>query len=441
MTGRLNHGGREGGIGRAAAVTTRRLTAAAALGGVLLAAGSASAGEIMFGGRTWTTKDGGTYGTDDTHSIGTMTGSFGSDSAIGTPVSLTVGDTITYDYKLSSTGDTWVGDALGEFRGGTLDSSLGGWLISGRAGNGSGYGRYLIGQTAGFATDKTYAGGGTEADPGLRVRWWFPTANTYQVTFSNLGSGSPLFGFNGVTNGDPITAISFFRQGLWDSQQTAAISNFTQAAAGPAGALVFSFEGGVTAQGFKNLTAAGSTTNWTSTSATIDIGNGFNLLSATHGTDRVVVAPYDLRDGLGDSRANNRTLVLRSPTFTLDGSGSLQVDMLGGEKVGENKNLTDLAQGDPQHVGQLGSHQRTASSDEFNDGKHVQGYALRDALTGQYVLFGSSSALNDGKQRATDPYDRGVWNTSMFSAADLAPFANNGRLYQVDFVDSFGESS
>ena len=415
----------------------------AAAAGVLGAAGSVLAGEITFGGRTWTHKDtAGTYGV--VGDSGTMTGSFGADAAMGTPVSLAVGDTITYDYQLSANGDTYVGDALGEFRGGTLDAGLNGFLISGRVGNGGGYGRYLIGQIAGFSTDKTYAGGGTEATPGLRFRWWFPTANTYQVTVSNIGSGSPLFGFNGITNGDPVTAISFFRQGLFDSQQTVTMSNFTQAPAGPAGALVFGFEGGVTAQGFKNLQAAGSVTSWTSTSAAIDIGNGFNLLSATQGSDRVVVDPYSARDNFG--HAQHKTMLLRSPAFMLDGSGSLQVDMLGGEKYGENKNLADLAQADPQHAGELGSLQRNASFDyagagETNDGKHIQGFALRDALTGEYVLFGSGSATADGKQRASDPYDRGHWNTAMFTAAELAPFANNGRRYQVDFIDSFGETS
>lgn len=380
-----------------------------------------------------------------------VTGRFTIDSVMATAVTIAVGDTISYDYTLTNeqrnfrgySASNWVGDSFGDFRGGVMteaDGFGGSLTISGR-----------LGYQFDFATDRTLylagapnepgVGGGTEDGPGIHVVWTFPTANTYQVTVTNIGWNVPLANFAGSTGDNPVTAITFFRQGLWDSEQDVTVTNFAQSSPG---SLVFGFEGGITTQGFKDLTAAGSETNWVSTSATIDIGDGFSLLAATEGSDRVVVAPYDVRDNFG--HANHRSLVLRSPAFELDGSGSLQVDMMGGMKYGENANTLDPFLSDPVHVGELGTRQRNVSFDfsgagEVDDGEHIQGFALRNALTGQYVLVGSSTATNDGKMRSSDPFDRGAWNQVGFTAEQLAPFVNDGNRYEIDFFDSFGESS
>jgi len=410
-----------------------------------------SATDITFGGRTWNTFDVDpvnfpTYGV--VGDSGTITTNWGVAGAMATPVSIAVGDVITYDYHLSSDDDNWVSESFGDFRGGgMLDTpNFIGYLITGRVGFRLTVGdRNLSFETASFApsTSSPFPGA-TEDSSGLRIQWWFPTANSYQVSVTNIGSGSPLYALHGTTGGNSVTDITYFRQDLSDSIQTVSMSNFTQTSAGPAGSLVFGFENGLTGDGFKDLTAPGSVTNWIATDATIEIGDGFNLLAASEGTHRVVVNPYSERDNFG--HANHRSLVLRSPTFELNGSGSLQVDMFGGRRNGENKNAADLAVHDPEHVGQLGSLQRNAAFDfaaagETNDGKHLTGFALRNALTGEYVLFGSNGANNDGKQRPSDQFDRGQWYTVMFTHDQLAAFANDGNLYQIDFIDSFGESS
>ena len=76
----------------------------------------------------------------------------------------------------------------------------------------------------------------------------------------------------------------------------AACTLLTACAAESQAQLVFSFEGGATANGFTLLQESGSTTTWVSSNEVIDAGDGFNVLSATHGADRVVVAPYFHRD-------------------------------------------------------------------------------------------------------------------------------------------------
>src|SRR5690606_30868112 len=102
----------------------------------------------------------------------------------------------------------------------------------------------------------------------------------------------------------------------------------------------------------------------------------------------------------------NKSMILRSPSFQLT-TGDLSIDKLGGKQYGENNNPTDVAQGNPLNAGALGSMQRNTSYDfvgagEAPDGNYMQGFALRDALTGEYVLVGAGNVINDGKQRPTD---------------------------------------
>lgn len=207
--------------------------------------------------------------------------------------------------------------------------------------------------------------------------------------------------------------------------------------------VVFGFENGLTGDGFTYLQAPGSITSWISTSGAIDIGNGFNLLPATQGTHRVAINPWADRDNFGN--AQHKAMVLRSPSFQLTG-GDLKIDKIGGMRYGENGNAGDVAQSDPLNAGEIGSMQRNtafnfAGAGEVQDGKYMQGFALRDALNGNYVLIKASNVINDGKTRPTDAPSRGVWDTITFTSAELAPYANNGRRYQLDFIDSFGEGS
>ncbi|BBO30875.1 PEP-CTERM sorting domain-containing protein [Lacipirellula parvula] len=223
---------------------------------------------------------------------------------------------------------------------------------------------------------------------------------------------------------------------------TAAIMS-TACAAEANAQLVFGFENGLTGDGFTLLQNSGSVTKWVSTSDVIDVGNGFNLLSATQGTHRVAINPWADRDNFGN--AQHKAMVLRSPTFQLTG-GNLQIDKIGGMRYGENGNAGDVAQGDPLNAGELGSMQRNTAfnfggAGEVQDGKYMQGFALRDALNGQYMLIKASNVINDGKARPTDAPSRSMWDTITFTSAELAPYANNGRRYQIDFIDSYGEGS
>ena len=165
--------------------------------------------------------------------------------------------------------------------------------------------------------------------------------------------------------------------------------------------------------------------SWRPSDEAIDIGDGFDLLSATTGSFRVVPDPWSARDciGVGDCS----TQILRSPPFSLDGSGDLTIDMMGGGAVSDrpfDDNSDFLAE----------------SADdlfEFKDTSCCQGYALRDAETGVYVLQAFSTGANDGKARPTDPTSRGEWETVRMTQEELAPFANDGKEYQVDVYDSY----
>src|SRR5690606_38061080 len=46
---------------------------------------------------------------------------------------------------------------------------------------------------------------------------------------------------------------------------------------------------------------------------------------------------------------------------------------------------------------------------------------------------------NDGSQ--DNPPFSTAWNAVNIDPADLAPYVNNGKLYQLDFFDSFGATS
>src|SRR4051794_16183797 len=108
-------------IYQAVTVTLAALAASAA------AVTTAQAGSISFGGRTWTTYDV-DAGNDPTYSVvnnhGLIKGTYGPDAAMVTPVTIHVGDRISYDYTLTNpVTNSWVGSSFGDFRGGTFDQS------------------------------------------------------------------------------------------------------------------------------------------------------------------------------------------------------------------------------------------------------------------------------------------------------------------------------
>ncbi|MEZ6116433.1 MAG: PEP-CTERM sorting domain-containing protein [Pirellulaceae bacterium] len=195
--------------------------------------------------------------------------------------------------------------------------------------------------------------------------------------------------------------------------------------------IVYGFDDG-TFQGWEQVLPDGSPfpvddsdISWIPSSETIDIGDGFSLLTATSGDYRVIPDPWATRDCLGGAFCY--TQILRSPTFQLDGSGDLTIDMIGGAARADVPfdSLGEEAPTDPDFF------------NEFKDGTGFQGFAVLDVEANEYVAHGFSSGENDGKARATDPAYRAVWDTVTIPQADLAPFANNGKEYRVDIFDSF----
>jgi hypothetical protein len=197
--------------------------------------------------------------------------------------------------------------------------------------------------------------------------------------------------------------------------------------------IVFGFDDG-TLEGWEYINSEGdpfpfdeSDVGWIPSTEAIDIGDGFTMVPATTGDYRIVPEPWENRDCLGALEC--LTQILRSPTFLLDGSGDLSVDMIGGQGRGGSLPGEEDIPLSPTDFSMF----RTADVEATAS----QGFALRDALTDAYVLFGFSDVENDGKMRDSDPPSRGQWQTVSIPQEELEPFSNNGRSYTVDIYDSY----
>ena len=196
---------------------------------------SAQADTITFSGREWSTFDvmhrdnpeipAEYTGAGDT---GTIRGVFGRDPSIITPVSLNVGDIVSFDLyctkdqvDLIGDGDAdWVGDFNASFVQQSANPVDGSYTrLTGR----------MIWYNNSATLEQNGGDGGSVAAShvdGVHFDWLFDAVDHYTVMTSTI-SGSPLSTFTGtVTDGD-IAAIGGFRVGLWDSEQTATIANFT----------------------------------------------------------------------------------------------------------------------------------------------------------------------------------------------------------------------
>ena len=110
----------------------------------------------------------------------------------------------------------------------------------------------------------------------------------------------------------------------------------------------------------------------------------------------------------------------RSPEFRLDGSGPLTCQMVG-----------DPASPAPTPVSAAGVptiHSAEISSVAI-DSAGFMGVALRDVTNDTYVL----SKAHTGTNFSANPV---VFSDLVFSQAELAPFANNRKIYTVDFIDN-----
>ncbi len=126
-------------------------------------------------------------------------------------------------------------------------------------------------------------------------------------------------------------------------------------------------------------------------------------------------AKYDWwgADGnLGDGWDIRETQLIHSPEFTLDGSGDLTYQILGTASP-----LTAPA----LHSGDIG--------EIAIPGAGFMGMALRDVATDTYVLWNAHPGTDFAT--LTTP-----WPDQGFTAAQLAPYANDGKSYTLDFIDN-----
>ncbi len=167
---------------------------------------------------------------------------------------------------------------------------------------------------------------------------------------------------------------------------------------------------------------------WAPWSQPIDIGDGFDLLPATSGDFRIVPFPWETRDCLNGLECE--TQILRSPEFTLDGSGDITIDMIGGQLRGGTVDVAPL-----DFPAEVPDFPELRTSDP--EVAASQGFALRDVASDEYLLFGFSDVENDGKMRDSDPPSRGQWQTVSISADELEPFVDDNITYTVDIYDSY----
>lgn len=141
--------------------------------------------------------------------------------------------------------------------------------------------------------------------------------------------------------------------------------------------------------------------DWTAVSGGVALtawGSNFGVGAAISSTN----SSYSYDGG------QQENLIFRSPTFELDGTGDLTFKLSGGggNSSGQPANATDIAiNGAPTGNGWMG-------------------IALRDVATNEYVLIKQNGGGN------------GSWDTG-WTATELVSFANNGKIYTIDEIDTF----
>lgn len=198
---------------------------------VMTLAGSAQAGTVTFSGRDWTTLDGvhrddpsilSEYIVNNADSM-TMTGVYGGDTAIFTPISVNVGDVVSYDYYLTKEMRDPVGDGdtdyIGDSAGGPMTDA--GWVSYGSyAFFDNGY-TWLWSAPSGWVdvsvTDAT------APTTGVHFDWEFDSASSYILTATAIGNGVQIGSWAGSAD---IATITQWKQGIWDSEQSVTVANF-----------------------------------------------------------------------------------------------------------------------------------------------------------------------------------------------------------------------
>jgi hypothetical protein len=195
-------------------------------------AGTPPPATLFFSGRVWTplvSEASGQYSPPQTNhyagvnaNAGIMTGRFGVDSALTTPLTLAVGDKVTYDYVLTEesrnfrgTGaSTWVGDSRTGFQDGA-DA----WVSGRIATYNDRWTQFFEGNNP---TSAYYARGYPWS---IHAEWTFTSATTATVTLTLGGEVTPFAVWTDTFS--DIANIAKFRVGLWDSEQDVTLANFT----------------------------------------------------------------------------------------------------------------------------------------------------------------------------------------------------------------------
>lgn len=210
---------------------------------VLLAVATISAtvntadASIVFSGRTWSTQDATHRDNPSIHTeytaidanTGAMRGVFGTggqDCSMVTPLTLQVGDKVSYDYKFTHDQIDLIGDGNADWIGDTATA-----FIKGTANDNNQYAtRRLIYSGNNVSTLNQEGTGlsvaGTNPIGGLHIEFTFTSNTDYTVAITDITTAAPVVTWNTTLNGT-LSEIQAFRVGLWDSEQTVTLSNFT----------------------------------------------------------------------------------------------------------------------------------------------------------------------------------------------------------------------
>lgn len=200
---------------------------------VVLAVAGVEAGTITFSGRDWATLDSvarddasvtNLYSASGDGLSGTITGVFGGgvDSGMATPLSLSVGDVVSYDWFVTKEqrdrigdGDSdWIGDSWAGFIENT--DPVTNWTVTGR---------HIVRNDAKVSWEPDGSDAGTMPSTGLHFDWSFTSATDFSIDVTDIDSAAALGTWNGTMS--DIGNIQAFRMGIWDSEQDATIANFT----------------------------------------------------------------------------------------------------------------------------------------------------------------------------------------------------------------------
>jgi hypothetical protein len=117
-------------------------------------------------------------------------------------------------------------------------------------------------------------------------------------------------------------------------------------------------------------------------------------------------------NGTGNQDSSHPNHIMRSPSFWLTATSSIDFDLAGGNRGGTPTNESDISAG-------------------TSSGSGYQGLALRRVSDGEYLLFDTRNGDGNGYQAQT-----------AFDAAALAPIfaANMGEEFTLDWVDTYNGS-